>query len=410
MRKTIHYAWINAAVCILVLFACGTVCQTYGVFLRPIANDLGLGMGQVSGAITLLNCLVALTGPLAAGIVERFGMRRVLPLSLVCVAGALTALSAGRTLAGVYGLYALCGCGLYYGLYFLCPYIVNRWFRTQVAETIALIITAMALGGAVGNLVLGNLIARIGWRDTYRLEAAFLCLVAGIVLWLLRDKPEDKACRPYGAEAAVHPVQTDRKGGAHLTAGSVLKQPEFYLLVFYVASMQFCVGLQSQIPNLALSIGLSAALGASAASLNSLGGIPAKALLSVLNVKIGVVPSVLLYNAAGIIGLLGILLFPGSTGLHFFALLFGFAIGSTTVQLPLMSNRLFGASRDYGKIHARIVLISGLLATPSSLLAGVVYDKTGRYTLFLTALIGLLAVAAAFAAKAWSLAEKGARF
>jgi len=408
MKKSFHYAWVNAAVCMLVLFACGTVCQTYGVFLRPIAADLGVGMGKVSGAITVLNCVVALSGPLAAGIVDRFGMRRVLPLALLGVAAALAALSSARTLAAVYILYAVCGCGLYYGLYFLCPYIVNRWYRTRVAETIALIITAMAVGGAVGNLVLGNLITAAGWRSAYRMEAIFLCAAAVIAFLLLRDDPADKGCRPFGAaEKTAGPVmQTDCKGGRGLTAVSALKRPEFHLLVFYVAAMQFCVGMQSQIPNLALSVGLSAAVGASAASVNSLGGIPAKALLSLLNVRIGVVRSVLLYNAVGIAGLLGILFFPNSVGIHLFAILFGFAIGSTTVQLPLMSNRLFGGSEAYGKIHARIVLISGLLATPSSLLAGTVYDKTGNYTLFLILLAVLLAAAAVLAARAWRLAGK----
>lgn len=408
MKKDFHYAWVNAAVCMLVLFACGTVCQTYGVFLRPIAVDLGVGMGKVSGAITVLNCVVALSGPMAAGIVDRFGMRRVLPLALLGVAAALTALTAARTLGVIYILYAVCGCGLYYGLYFLCPYIVNRWYRTRVAETIALIITAMAVGGAAGNLVLGNLITVAGWRSAYRMEAIFLCAAAVIAFLLLRDDPADEGCQPFGAaeKTAGLAMQTDYKGGRGLTAVSVLRRPEFYLLVFYVAAMQFCVGMQSQIPNLAMSVGLSAAVGASAASVNSLGGIPAKALLSLLNVKIGVVRSVLLYNAVGIAGLLGVLFFPNSAGIHLFAALFGFAIGSTMVQLPLMSNRFFGGSEAYGKIHARIVLVSGLLATPSSLLAGTVYDKTGKYTLFLILLAALLAAAAVLAARAWRLAGK----
>lgn len=405
--KKIHYAWVNVLVCVLVLFACGTVCQTYGVFLQPIAAELGVGMGQVSGAITVLNCVVALSGPLAAKIVDRYGMKKILPLALLGVAAALAMLSTVRTLPIVYLLYAVCGCGLYYGMYFLCPYIVNRWFRTRVAETIALIITAMAVGGTVGNLVLGDLIARQGWRAAYRLEAIFLCAVAAVVFLLLRDDPEEKGCKPYAAGSGdASRVQTNFKGGQGVTARSVFRRPEFYMLVFYVAGMQFCVGLQSQIPNLALSIGLPAVVGASAASLNSLGGIPAKALLSFFNVKIGVTRSVMLYNAVGIVGLLGVLLCPNSAGIHLFALLFGFAIGSTTVQLPLMSNRLFGASKAYGEIHARIVLLSGLLATPSSLLAGLVYDSTGQYTLMLVSLIVIFTAAALLAAGAWRIAER----
>lgn len=66
-----------------------------------------------------------------------------------------------------------------------------------------------------------------------------------------------------------------------------------------------------------------------------------------------------------------------------------------------MSNRLFGASPEYGAIHARIVLLSGLLATPSALVAGAVYDRSGSYTLFLVLLAVLLVMSTVFAKAAW---------
>lgn len=401
MKNRLHYAWINVTICVLVLFACGTISQTYGVFLPAIAADLEISMSQVSATVTVLNAVMAVCGPLAARMVEKYGMRRSLPAAMTCLAGMLVLLTFCHSLLLIYVLYAFCGCCLYFGLFFLCPYVVNKWFRVRVAETIAFIITAMAVGGVVGNLVLSHVIDLFSWRIAYRLEAVFFLILAVLAALLLRDSPEEIGVEPYGIAIKESTEQTDMIGGTEITLKQVWHQPAFYFVVFYVACMQFCVGMQSQIPTLGISMGLAAVVGAGAASLNSFGGIIAKALLSFLNVRLGVVRSVLLYNVIGILGICGALFLNNAFGLYVFALLFGFAIGSTTVQLPLLSNRLFGASSDYGKIHARIVLISGLAATPSAILAGAVYDAAGSYHIMLYLLAVLLIAAAVLAYKCW---------
>ena len=389
-------------ICTLVLFACGTVSQTYGVFLQPIAADLKANTAQISGTVTVLNAVMAISGPLAARIVERFGMRHTLPIAMCALATALAILTISHSLIQVYVVYAFCGCCLYFGLYFLCPYIVSKWFQARIAEVTAIIIAAMAAGGAVGNLVLSALIKQFSWRGAYRFEAVFLVVVSAITLILLRDDPGELHLRPFGANLQKTEIrQTDIPGGMGLSLQKALRLPSFYFLVFYVACMQFCVGMQAQIPALSASLGLAAVVGARAASLNSLGGIPAKALLSVLNVRVGVVRSVFLYNIIGVLGICGVILLGNSSGVYLFAILFGFAIGSTTVQLPLISNHLFGNSAEYGSIHARIVLLSGLLATPGTLLTGVIYDATGSYTGALILLAVLLSLAAVLATFAW---------
>jgi len=403
--KKLHYAWMNVLLCVLILFASGSISQTYGVFLPAIAEDLGASMSQVSMAVTILNAVMAVCGPLAASLVNRYGMRRVFPLAYSCLACSLVLLSCSHSLALIYVLYAACGCCLYFGLFYICPYIVNRWFRTRVAETIALIITAMAVGGVIGNLVLSAFIAAFTWRAAYRFQAAFILLVAFLAAVLLRNHPNDMGLEPYGTDRGRVKEDTNKKGGLGLTLKAAMREPAFYLVVLYVACMQFCVGMQSQIPALAISFGLASAVGAAAASVNSLGGIIAKALLSVFNVRLGVVKAVMLYNGIGIAGLLAVLMSDSAAALYSFAVFFGFAIGSTTVQLPLLSNRLFGASEDYDKIHARIVLLSGLAATPSAVAAGAVYDLTGSYRLMLCILILLLTAAVLLAGGAWAKAN-----
>ena len=404
LKKEKKYAWINVAVCMLVLFVNGMVMQTYGIFIPHMRDDFGTDTASVSLAVTVLNAVMVLFGPIAVKFVEKWKMKRVLPAALFLFALFLTGISYNKKLTVLYLLYALCGCCMYFGIFYLCPYIVNHWFGDHAPQVIAVIVMFLAIGGSVGNLVLAKITTMSSWRNAYRFVAMLLVITAVVTAIFLKDDPGE-----VGLES---PKRAFKKGAAAsqkhtVTMKNVYRQAEFYCVILYVACMQLCVSVQSQIPNLALSFGFTTAVGAIAASLNSCGGIPAKFLLSICNVKMGVLKSVLLYNLIGICGIVALLIFQNPFCLYVFALLFGFTIGSTTVQLPVLSNRLFGSSADYDKIHSRIVLVSGILAMPGSFIAGWSYDQTGSYQAVLFALIANLAAAAV--AVGVALRKKGGR-
>ena len=295
---------------------------------------------------------------------------------------------------------------MYFGIFYLCPYIVNHWFGDNAPQVIAIIIMFLAIGGSIGNLVLAKITEISTWRNAYRFVAVLLVITAVVTAIFLKDDQEEVGLeRPKQGLKKENKESQERKNT--ITIENVYRQTEFYCVILYVACMQLCVSVQSQIPNLALSFGFTTAAGAIAASLNSCGGIPAKFLLSICNVKIGVLKSVLLYNLVGICGIISLLVFQNPFCLYIFALLFGFTIGSTTVQLPVLSTRLFGCSADYDKIHSRIVLISGILAMPGSFIAGWSYDRTGSYQVALLALIVNLTIAAV--AVRIALRKKGGR-
>lgn len=406
LKKQKKYAWINVKVCMLVLFVNGMVMQTYGIFIPHMRDDFGTDTASVSLAVTVLNAVMVLFGPIAVKLVEKWKMKRVLTVALFAFAIFVTGISYNEKLKMLYLLYALCGCCMYFGIFYLCPYIVNHWFGDNAPQVIAIIIMFLAIGGSIGNLVLAKITEISTWRNAYRFVAVLLVITAVVTAIFLKDDQEEVGLeRPKQGLKKENKESQERKNT--ITIENVYRQTEFYCVILYVACMQLCVSVQSQIPNLALSFGFTTAVGAIAASLNSCGGIPAKFLLSICNVKIGVLKSVLLYNLVGICGIISLLVFQNPFCLYIFALLFGFTIGSTTVQLPVLSTRLFGCSADYDKIHSRIVLISGILAMPGSFIAGWSYDRTGSYQVALLALIVNLTIAAV--AVRIALRKKGGR-
>ena len=152
----------------------------------------------------------------------------------------------------LYLLYALCGCCMYFGIFYLCPYIVNHWFGDNAPQVIAIIIMFLAIGGSIGNLVLAKITEISTWRNAYRFVAVLLVITAVVTAIFLKDDQEEVGLeRPKQGLKKENKESQERKNT--ITIENVYRQTEFYCVILYVACMQLCVSVQSLIPNLALS-------------------------------------------------------------------------------------------------------------------------------------------------------------
>lgn len=75
MRR-IHYAWVGAA----------GFRSTPGVLIVPLEREFGWSRALISGAVSINLVLFGLTGPFAAALMERFGLRKVVVAALALVA------------------------------------------------------------------------------------------------------------------------------------------------------------------------------------------------------------------------------------------------------------------------------------------------------------------------------------
>src|SRR6267143_5009026 len=88
--KRIHYAWIVAAVTFVALMGAAGFRATPGVLIVPLEHEFGWNRAIISFAVFINLILFGLTGPFAAALMNRFGIRSVTVGALVTVAtGAL---------------------------------------------------------------------------------------------------------------------------------------------------------------------------------------------------------------------------------------------------------------------------------------------------------------------------------
>src|SRR2546430_10542583 len=127
--KRFHYAWIVAAVTFIALMGAAGFRAAPSVLIVPLQNEFGWNRAVISVAVSINLVLFGLTGPFAAALMDRFGLRAVTVGALITVAtGALltTVMNAPWQLYLPLGV--LVGLGTRCMGSVLAATVANRWF------------------------------------------------------------------------------------------------------------------------------------------------------------------------------------------------------------------------------------------------------------------------------------------
>src|SRR5579859_1907989 len=209
MRR-IHYAWIMAAVTFVALMGAAGFRATPSVLIVPLQNEFGWNRAVISVAVSVNLVLFGLTGPFAAALMDRFGLRAVTVGALITVStGALltTVMNSPWQLYLLWGVVVGLGTGCMASV--LAATVAGRWFVRRRG----LVLGALTAAGATGQLIflpgLGWLAQNVGWRYAAISVGLAALAVVPLVAILVRNRPGDLGLRAYGAtEADSVPLTT----------------------------------------------------------------------------------------------------------------------------------------------------------------------------------------------------------
>ncbi len=202
MRR-IHYAWVIAAVTFITLMGAAGFRATPSVLIVPLQHEFGWNRAVISVAVSINLILFGLTGPFAAALMDRFGLRTVTVGALITVAtGALltTLMNSPWQLYLLWGVVVGLGTGSMASV--LAATVAGRWF----VQRRGLVVGALTAAGATGQLIflpgLGWLAQNVGWRVVAVTVGLAALAVVPLVAIFLRNRPSDLGLRAYGATEA----------------------------------------------------------------------------------------------------------------------------------------------------------------------------------------------------------------
>ena len=388
-NKKVHYAWINVLVCSLVMLETGFILHTMNLFLPQIRDAFAVDTTRAALVMTIQNlCMVFFIIP-AGKLVKRFKGQYVFGVAVLLQGLCALLYGLATSVVQMYFIAVVMGCMTTFTMQLMTPILVNRWFETNRQFAVSFIIVFYAVGGTVANQVISRVIAAHGWRVGY-FTIAVICSVitAPVVFFFMKNEPEDlglkKYVNPRGQAAAER-----RNGGVEpfpLTYRQMLRHRSFLFACVYGACMNYVISFQSHISSFGLSLGYAASVGALGATMVALFGIPSKLLVGVVNAKVGLVKSTALFVMCAFVGHL-MWIFCGTGAENLFvtgSALFGITIAIQTVQVPMLSFRLYGNSPDYADLFSMAGFLGGAVGQMGNLVTSSLYDHFESYVPALT--------------------------
>ena len=355
---------------LIILISMGTR-QTFGIYLQPVTNELGIGRELFSLAIAIQSIIGGL--PLAGMLADRYGSRWV-----AIGGGLLFAVSMYLMSITTHGTGLMLGFGLLSGVSLSCvSYVVALGAVAQVvpperrSRTFGFITAAGSVGMFIVVPVAQHMLNAFGWRTTFSIFAGIVGLIALLAVGYPTRKQQvagdESTDRPSDSLTQVLSKASHHSGYWLLTIG-------FFVCGFHVSYVA------SHLPAYLTDNGLSSTAGATALSLVGLFNLFGSTLFGYLgdHYRKKYLLSGLYLGRSIIISLF--LLFPVTETT---AMVFGAAIGFLWLAtVPLTSGtvaQIFGP-RYLSTLYGIVFFSHQVGSFLGVWLGGRIYDATGLYT------------------------------
>jgi len=264
MRSLRGNPWLIAFIGLFILMITnGLTATAISVFDESLINEFGWSRGELKFRDFLNFAVVALFAPLGGLMLDRFGARRLLMFGCLVLAGAYFAYSRLQGLSQMYAIHVAFAAALLTSGTMVVIVLVSSWF----VEKRGLAIGIALLGTSAGSFFLpplnAELIARIGWRETFALEALFPLVVLVVVVLFVRNSPADYGRTALGVKEGAADPRT-----VGLDFGQALRTRSFWaigisgFLIYYSILALFShmflhmrdLGYEPRVAALALSV------------------------------------------------------------------------------------------------------------------------------------------------------------
>ncbi len=198
-RPRIFRGWWIVATCFLSQhFATSAGGWVFGILIAPMGLELGWSRTEIVTAITLATLLGGFLAAMLGPVVDRYGPRVLMTVSLLAGGTALILLSGVHTRWQYYAIWALYGVASL-GFNLLGPVVaLANWFVRRRSVAFMFFTAGSATAGIALAPLMGQVEAAYGWRFVWLLMGIIVCSIAPLAWITIRRRPDDLGLLPDG--------------------------------------------------------------------------------------------------------------------------------------------------------------------------------------------------------------------
>jgi predicted MFS family arabinose efflux permease len=360
---------------------------TFGIFLKPLTEDMGWSRAQAAFALSIGGVSASLLVPILGRMMDRWGIRRVALPGLVIFGGSLAAVGLSPHSFVIFTLlFTLAETAGAIQTPVAYAKAISAWFDRRRGAALGIAMSGIGLGGFLMPQFAQFLIMHLGWRAAYAgLGAVSLAVSFPAVALFIREP-----------EAGEGEVRASRRAVAlpGLTPREALSGTLFWRLgvAIFLAAIALA-GTVGHVVPLLTDRGLSPSVAAATLGVFGLSTMCGRFFGGFLVDRIFAPYVAAVFFLAPIVGFV---LLATATG-PFPALgvaLMGLGQGTEIDLIAFLVSRYFG-QKSFGQLYGWLFMMFLLGATLGRFLGGVVYDLARSYTPFLLGNAAALMIAVA---------------
>ena len=382
------YGWIIMMACLLITMASSGTMMAFGVFINPMAEDLGWSHSVLSFSYAVSSIVSGLGILVVGSYIHAYSVRALLFWGCFIHGFGLYMTSTVTTVGEFYfwyGFFSSVGRSVFI---LASTTLITRWFETRRATAMGITMAGSGLGPFILSPVVTWVIVRWDWQTAFMMQSIGMTAVVWLMCLVLRNYPHDMGLMPYGA--ALMPAtpaprtpekSTPSKSGESISAlwRRVLRMEGFWTL----AGINFFCCMCHSVPlvhvvGFALDAGLSAFASAWVLALMSLSSIAGRIAWGLFADRHGA--RLTLMVTLFLQGSLVLWLVNTQDPVIFFlyAVIWGFGFGGVNTQYGVVARELYG-SRHFGPGYSGQMCFSMIGMAVGGFLGGYLYDVSHSY-------------------------------
>jgi len=355
------------------------VTYSLGTFMEPLEQEFGWKRAQVSAGLTIFGLIATLGGPFVGMTVDRFGSRRPAIIGLIAIGAAFAAFgTANGSLVQWFGLWIVFGIAALFTKTTVWSVGTSSVFQSSRGLALAAVLSGSALGQSFAPMIANWLIEAHGWRTAYAVMGTVWPGIGLLLVLLFYFDAHD-----HGRKTRSDPTTTQAPLSG-LTAREAARDSRIIriaignLLMSLVGS-----GVSVHLVPIISETGIPRGSAVEMAALAGIGGLVGKFLTGWLldRTNSGVIPF-LSFAVAAVGHVLLLNLLGSSSALILASMILGYASGAGLQVTAYLTSRYAGL-RAYGTVYGTIGSMMMLGTALGPVLAGLIHDATGAYSLML---------------------------
>ena len=199
-KGKIFYGWLVTFGCAFVVFGVAGGQFSFGVFLKPMTEEFGWSRATLSLAFGVTFMISGLLRPFAGYLADRYSPKWVALAGVLIMGWMLLLIPAANNLWQLYIVFAFMSIGVTLGTGPILTKIVSQWFVVRRGLTLGIVSGAGSFGAMFLVPATSAILVVWSWQLAYLALGLFLvAIILPVGILFIRNRPEDKGLRPYGA-------------------------------------------------------------------------------------------------------------------------------------------------------------------------------------------------------------------